>query len=144
VVLVGQRRLRDWVALMLLADLHDGSDEQLNIAMTRARMAELMAEMIDRSLAEEAFTAGLVSALDLLLGTPLPNVLSALSLTTELEEAVLARQGVLGGIVGDVVAWEVGGYGSLRSGLGIVSVSEAYLEALAWSTEVCGALEKSR
>ena len=47
VVLVGERRLRDWVALMLLADLHRGSDEQLNIAMTRARMAEIMAKGTD-------------------------------------------------------------------------------------------------
>jgi EAL and modified HD-GYP domain-containing signal transduction protein len=41
VVLIGQQRLRAWVTLILLADHHkSGPDEQLTIAMTRARMAE--------------------------------------------------------------------------------------------------------
>jgi EAL and modified HD-GYP domain-containing signal transduction protein len=143
VVLVGERRLRDWVALMLLADLHKGSDEQLNIAMTRARMAEIMAKGIDPSMAEQAFTAGLVSALELLLRSPLPEVLRSLSLTVELEDAILGRKGLLGGIIDDVLAWEVGSCASLRSGLGMVCIADAYLEALAWSTKICGALEVS-
>jgi len=33
VVLVGQRRLKAWVTLMLITDLHEGSNEQLHIAM---------------------------------------------------------------------------------------------------------------
>ena len=144
VVLVGQRRLRNWVVLMLLADLHEGSDEQLNIAMTRARMAELLASKLEPRLAEQAFTAGLVSALDLLLKTPLTEVVGDLSLTVELEEALLEHKGLLGGIVSDVMNWEVGGDGLLHSGLGIAAVSESYLDALSWTNEVCGALEKAR
>ena len=85
VVLLGERRLRAWVTLMLLAGAHEGSDEQFNIAMTRARMAELMALAISPSLGDPAFTVGLVSALDLLLQAPLPTVLEGLSLGAELE-----------------------------------------------------------
>jgi EAL and modified HD-GYP domain-containing signal transduction protein len=143
VVLLGQRRLRAWVTLMLMADSHEGSEELLNIAMTRARMAELMAQKIDPKLSETAFTAGMVSALDLLLGVPLSEVLSSLSLTSELEDALLGGEGDLGNIVGDVQAWEVGSSEHLRSGLGEVSVAEAYTEGLAWAIEVCGALEAS-
>jgi EAL and modified HD-GYP domain-containing signal transduction protein len=141
VVLLGQRRLRAWVALMLLADSGDGSDELLNIAMTRARMAELMAEKIDPRLSEPAFTAGMVSALDLLLGVPLSEVIDGLSLTSELEDALLGGTGPLGSIVGDVQAWEVGDAEKLRSGLGELTIAEAYTEGLAWAIEVCGALE---
>jgi EAL and modified HD-GYP domain-containing signal transduction protein len=104
-------------------------------------MAELMAQRIDPRVAEQAFTVGLVSALDLLLGTPLVEVLKSLALASDLEDALLGRRGVLGGIVSDVLAWEIGGRGSLHSGLGMISVAEAYLEALAWATEVCGTME---
>ena len=141
VVLLGQRRLRAWVALMLLAGSHEGSDELLNIAMTRARMAELMAEKIDPRLSEPAFTAGMVSALDLLLGVPLSEVVDGLSLSNELEDALLGGTGPLGSIVGDVQAWEVGDAEKLRSGLGELTIAEAYTEGLAWAIEVCGALE---
>jgi EAL and modified HD-GYP domain-containing signal transduction protein len=141
VVLLGQRRLRAWVTLMLLSDGHEGSDELLNIAMTRARMAELMAQKIDPALSEPAFTAGMVSALDLLLGLPLSEVVNGLSLTPELEDAILGGTGPLGGIIGDVQSWEVGKPNELKSGLGEMTVAEAYTQGLAWAIEVCGALE---
>lgn len=145
VVLVGQRRLRAWVTLMLLADNrgHEGADEQLAIAMTRAKMAELMAVELAPSLAEQAFTVGLVSALDLLLSTPIAEIMKDLSLTAEVEDALLDRAGVLGGVLDDVLAWEVGGAQVVRSGLEMASISEAYEQALRWATDLCGALDAS-
>jgi c-di-GMP-related signal transduction protein len=82
-----------------------------------------------------------LSALDLLLGVPLSEVVGGLSLTNELEEALLGGTGPLGGIVGDVQAWEVGDAEKLRPGLGELNLAEAYTEGLAWAIEVCGALE---
>jgi c-di-GMP-related signal transduction protein len=137
VVWLGERRVRSWVMLMLLADAHEGCDEQLNMAMVRARMAELMAEAIEPRLADPAFTVGLVSALDLLLQAPLPTVLQGLSLGTELQDALLGHAGALGGVLADVLAWEVGGSQfHSRSGLGLSQVAQCYLQALAWATEV--------
>ena len=82
-----------------------GSGERLKIAMTRARMAELMAETIDRRLADSAYTVGLVSALDLVLqATPL-QVIKGLSLNAELEDALVGHTGVLGAVLADVLAW---------------------------------------
>jgi len=109
--------------------------------MTRARMAELMAQKIDPRLSEPAFTAGMVSALDLLLGVPLSEVVGGLSLSDELEDALLGGTGALGGIVGDVQAWEVGAAEKLRSGLAELTLAEAYREGHAWAIEVCGSLE---
>jgi EAL and modified HD-GYP domain-containing signal transduction protein len=143
VVLLGQRRVRAWVALMLLTDSHEGADEQMNLAMTRARMAELLALRVNPETSEQAFTAGLVSSLDLLLGVPLEEVIDSLSLTTDLEDALLGQQGTLGNILSDVKAWEVGDCGFVRSGLGVAAVADAYLDALAWATDICGVLEKS-
>jgi c-di-GMP-related signal transduction protein len=142
VVWLGERRVQAWALLMLLADAHQGSDEQLNIAMVRARMAELMAMALEPRLADRAFTVGLVSALDLLLQAPLPTIVAGLSLDPELEDALLGHRGALGGVLSDVLAWEVGGRQSeLRSGLGLSEVAKCYLHALAWATEVCEVLD---
>ena len=145
VVLLGERRLRAWVVLMLLAGAHEGADEQFSIAMTRARMAEMMSLVLAPNLTDSAFTVGLVSALDLLLQAPLPTIVEGLSLTTQLEDALLSHSGVLGEVLSDVLALEVGGEElGLHSGLGLSDVEQCYLQALAWATEVCGVLDLTR
>lgn len=144
VVLLGHHRLRAWVMLMLLSGNSGGANEQLHITMTRARMAELMATRLAPRLSDSAFTVGLVSALDLLLAAPLPKIIDNLGLSDELVDALLEKSGVLGRVLADVLAWETGGDElRLRSGLSLGSLERSYLEALAWSTEVCGLLEDS-
>jgi hypothetical protein len=62
----------------------------------------------------------------------------------ELVDAVLEKAGPLGGILDDVLAWEIGGEDlHLRSGLDHASLEQSYLEALAWATGVCGLLDDS-
>ncbi len=142
VVLLGERRIRALVMLILLNGAHDGCDEQLNIAMTRARMTELLAMETEPRLAGSAFTVGLVSALDLLLRAPLPTIVESMSLGTDLEEALLWHTGQLGDFLADVLAWEMGASGfQLRSGAHPGEVEQCYLQALAWASKVCGALE---
>ncbi|HET9060049.1 MAG TPA: EAL domain-containing protein [Acidimicrobiales bacterium] len=142
VVLLGHHRLRAWIMLMLLQGANAGANEQLHIAMTRARMCELMANRLAPRLADSAFTVGLVSALDLLLGAPIPVIVEHLTLADELVDALLERGGLLGRVLADVLAWEMGGENlRLRCGLSLGSLERSYLEALAWSTEVCGMVE---
>lgn len=142
VVLLGHHRLRAWVMLMLLSGANGGASEQLHITMARARMCELMADRLAPRTADSAFTVGLVSALDLLLGAPLPKIVESLGLADELVDALLERAGILGRILSDVLAWEMGGDElRLRSGLSLGSLERSYLEALTWSNEVCGLLE---
>jgi EAL and modified HD-GYP domain-containing signal transduction protein len=142
VVMLGERRLRAWLALMLLAGAHEGSDEQFNIAMTRARMAEEMALALFPEVIDRAFTVGLVSALDLFLEAPLPALVQGLALAPEIEGALLAHQGPLGAVLADVLAWEAGGKGLRpRSGLSFAELEQCYLHALAWATDMCEVLD---
>jgi c-di-GMP-related signal transduction protein len=144
VVLLGHHRLRAWVMLMLLAGSSSAATEQLHITMTRARMSELMAARLAPRLSDSAFTVGLVSALELLLAAPLTQIVDNLTLADELVDALLNKGGLLGRILADVIAWEMGGEElRLRCGLSLGSLERSYLEALAWSTEVCGLLEDS-
>jgi EAL and modified HD-GYP domain-containing signal transduction protein len=139
VVLLGHQRMRAWIMLMLLAGSRGGPPEQLAISMTRARMCQLIASQVAPKLADSAFTVGFVSALGLLLGSPLPAIVEGLGLADELVDAVLQRGGMLGRVLSDVLAWELGGENlRLRSGLSLGSLERSYLEALAWANEVCG------
>jgi len=144
-VILGERQLRAWLSLMLLEGAHDGCQEQFSIAMARARMAELMAEKATPSLADAAFTVGLVSALDLLLGVPLPAIVQAMSLSSEVAHAILFHSGPLGGILSDVLARELGDMSALsRSEVGDDDVGECYLQAVAWANDVSSALEGAK
>jgi EAL and modified HD-GYP domain-containing signal transduction protein len=143
VVLLGERKIRAWVTLMLLAGTHEGADEQMMIAMARARMAELMAlGMQEPDRADAAFTVGLLSALDLLLRAPLADVIAGMSLSSEVEKAVLKRTGLLGDILSDVVDWEVGNWSPhMRCGLAPGVVGECYVQAAGWAADVCELLD---
>jgi len=140
-VVLGERRLRAWLCLTLLAGTARCCEEQLVIAMARARMAELLAQLVAPHLADAAFTVGLVSSLDLLLGVPLPAVVEPMSLSPGVAEAVLQRSGVLGALLSDVLAHELGEVGApLLSGLNAGEVSRCHLQALAWANEVSSVL----
>ncbi|MDE3204900.1 MAG: HDOD domain-containing protein [Acidobacteriota bacterium] len=143
VVLMGEHRMKAWVMLMLLADAGTGVPEQLAIAMTRARLCELIARDIRPELEHSAFTVGLVSALDLLMGVPIEEVLANLSITEELRAAVTDGAGRFGYILGDVLAWEQGLAIQLKSGLSAPRLNELGIEALRWANFVCDSLEDS-
>ncbi len=107
-------------------------------------MCELIAARLAPRLSDSAFTVGLVSALELLLAAPIAGIVSTLQLADELVEAVLEKDGLLGGILDDVLAWEVGGeHLRLRCGMSVEGLERNYLEALGWATEVCGLLASS-
>jgi len=132
IVLLGQRRLRSWMTLMLLADSHEGSGEQLRTALTRARMAELMAGALEPGLADPAYTVGLLSALDQVLAAPRWKIVEGLSLTGEVEDALLGQPGLLGDVLADVVAWQLGGGNvDLRSHTSPEDAERFYQQALA-------------
>jgi c-di-GMP-related signal transduction protein len=139
VVLLGHHRMRAWIMLMLLSGFRNGSPEQLAISMTRARMCQLVASRLAPDLADSAFTVGFVSALPLLLGSSLPDIVASLGLADELVDALLQSGGMLGRVLSDVLAWELGGEDlRLRCGLSLGNLERSYLEALAWANEVCG------
>jgi EAL and modified HD-GYP domain-containing signal transduction protein len=117
---------------MLVADSHDSTDEPLRAALTRARMAELMASAPVPGLGGPAYTVGLLSALDQVLAAPRWKIVEGLSLTGELEAALLGQPGLLGDVLADVVAWHLGGENiDLRSHTSPKDAERFYQQALA-------------
>jgi EAL and modified HD-GYP domain-containing signal transduction protein len=135
VVLLGRQQLRSWIFLMLTSDARGAIPEQVGIALTRAKMCELIAKECVPDERESAFTVGLVSALDLILETPLGVIVEQMGLADHLEEALVEHVGDLGRILADVLAWEIG-LTWLRSPLEPGVIERTYLEALAWTNSM--------
>jgi EAL and modified HD-GYP domain-containing signal transduction protein len=124
------RRLSALVILTLLAGDGGTPSEQLVIAMTRARTCELLAESAGFD-SERLHTIGLLSAMDLLLGMPLADVLASTDLDDDVRDALLHRSGPHGQLLDGVVGYETGGRAQLADlGYTVDQVGEAYLAAL--------------
>jgi c-di-GMP-related signal transduction protein len=98
-VLMGTRRIRQWVALTILGNQPGGGIDGLAVALVRARTCELLAPSVGSDDAGFAFTAGLLSALDLLLGVPIEELAATLQLDDALKRAAFEREGVTGRLV---------------------------------------------
>jgi EAL and modified HD-GYP domain-containing signal transduction protein len=133
-VLLGQRQLRAWVLLMVVADASDVVEEQLTSAMTRARMCELLTTHFPTLRADTAFFGGLLSTLDYLLNMPMSEVVQRLPLEETIIRALVDREGDLGQLLNTVTAYEVADLDALTaSPIELSNLAPAYLNAIAWS-----------
>jgi c-di-GMP phosphodiesterase len=140
VVMLGQRQLRRWVMLMLVADSEDTPPEQLALAMSRARMGELMGGMAHGLGADVGFTVGLLSALDLLLDAPMADAIETLPLDAETRLALVEGTGPLGEIIACIRGFETGNPPASALGIDHDKLANAYMEAVAWSIVNCGSI----
>lgn len=136
VVLLGRQRLRSWLLLMLAGDTGEAKPAQLEIPMTRAKACELVAGKMRPELAGSAFTVGILSGLDLLIGAPIADIVGHLAVDDRVSGALLERSGLLGAVLQDVLDWEVGQPPAGRSRCEAPSdvLEWAYIEALRWTT----------
>lgn len=138
-VLVGWRRLQSWVALLLLTDGATRAEEEIATVLTRARMSELLAPAAG-CLPDAGYTAGLVSALDVVLGMPLATIVEGLPLDDELRRALLSGTGPLGHLVADVTDYQLGcPERAVRSALPEDALRAALVEALTWTVAMAAA-----
>jgi EAL and modified HD-GYP domain-containing signal transduction protein len=136
VVLLGVRRVREWVALMVLGDVAPEADEaQLAVAVARARMCQEVAEQAAVP-GDVAFTAGLLIGVAELLGTPVDVLVAGLPVADELADALVRGAGPLGRVIRAVTAYDSADLTELRRlGLPLDGLGQAYLSATAWSQE---------
>jgi EAL and modified HD-GYP domain-containing signal transduction protein len=136
VVMLGHKKIKTWASLLSLSAVDNKPDELRVVAMTRARMCELLSKHYKGN-AETCFAAGLFSALDALLDKPLPEVLSQLPLSPEFNEALLHQSGPTGKALCDVLNYEKGDWLALgTSSLPIEVIASSYIDAIKWAKEL--------
>jgi c-di-GMP-related signal transduction protein len=140
-VLVGPARVQNWLVLLMLRQGDQSSSHQLVIALTRARMCEVLVRRSDPRLSSLAYTAGMISALDLLMGVEPSVVSSSLNLDAELHEASFGSTSLVARTVRDVVAYERDPQSEpMLSGLSRHQFDAVALQSLSWAVQMTNGL----
>jgi len=132
---LGIDRVRTIVTTVMLANNGPASRLLLPQALTRAAMCEKLAEGMSGMNRRTAFMVGLMSMMDVLMGTDLDGLLEQLPLSAEIKSAILLRQGKLGQLLSLVVAFEHAKLTGKSASL-VERLNKAWLESQVWSNEI--------
>jgi EAL and modified HD-GYP domain-containing signal transduction protein len=133
-VWIGMNRLRGWIPALLLRPAGRAVDTNLPTVLGRARLAELLAGSLYPQQTDLAFTAGMLSAFDLLLGVPRENLPLMLDIPPELQQAAFGSETPIGRLIGDIIDYEQYGLAAACfSGIDRVGISQAAAQAFAWA-----------
>jgi len=140
-VFMGTVRLRQWAALVVLSRHTQHHSDALMTALVRARMCELLAASrgINPSY---AFTAGLLSGMELLMGIPASEIEEQVNVDEELANAAFRRQGAEGKLIDRVEEherWLVGSQVPPDHD----EVTLVGAQAFAWATSYVDAMEQA-
>jgi c-di-GMP phosphodiesterase len=142
--IVGRQMLYRWLALLMVSSMvtgNDVSDQLVYAALLRARLCELIAESSPQVRHPQAlFMTGLFSMLDVLLRMPMRDVLSRVSVSDEVRQAVMAGTGPYAEPLLLADAYQRGEWDQvdvLASSLGVLPMQMAWLytKSLTWVNE---------
>jgi len=104
-------------------------------------MCERLALALGQSTTEPFFTTGLFSVLDAFFDCQMDEIVSSLSLSPAINQALLAHEGLLGETLQCVTAYEAGQWEKAESlNLDLSTVQDIYLSALKESSDMLGGL----
>ncbi|GAA0910963.1 cyclic di-GMP phosphodiesterase [Virgisporangium ochraceum] len=105
IVLLGLHRVREWVALMVVSDVSEATEDQLAAVLIRARLCQTVAEHLDLP-PESGFTVGLLSGVADLIDQSIAEVAHHLPLTADVAAALIRGEGRLGEVLATVHSYE--------------------------------------
>ncbi len=106
-VLLGTKRLFQWLSLMAISDLMRLGEAHLVSTLGRARACQLLADRL-RLNGASAFTVGVLSGVSELLCMPIAELTTQLPLTDEVATALVDGTGGLGGVLALARDYEAG------------------------------------
>lgn len=142
-VLLGERNFRKWVSLIALVGLgNDRPHELVVTSLVRARFCEQLTPKLNLGERElDCFLVGMLSAMDALVGRPMPEVLEGLGMNDDVHKALVAQTGPLAPILKLAMAYERGDWESVASLSTELRVQEGvippiYNDAVDWSNKI--------
>ena len=142
VSMLGYAPMFRWLSLLLARTNSTGfSPALMQAAMVRGRFAELLGQgFLSLREAEDLFVVGMFSFLDRLMGIPVQQVLSQLTLSETVKQALLSRDGIYGPVLAlaEASERENGGSADLAAALNMTAqqANQAHLSALAWAQSI--------
>jgi EAL and modified HD-GYP domain-containing signal transduction protein len=142
-VLLGERQFRKWASLVAVVGMtHDRPSELAVVSLARARFAERLSNLAGlRGRELDAFLVGLLSAIDAMIGRPMAELLAEISVSADIDEALLRADSPLGQIRALVVAYEHGRWDDVATFSRSLGVSESLLpdlstQSVAWANDI--------
>ncbi len=140
--LMGREALYRWVTLLLLSSVSDsGVQAELTYtSLLRGRLCELLAAPMGmRPAAGPLFLVGVFSLLDLIMGSPMAEIVARLEVDEEVGDALLHREGFFGAVLALVEAYEDGRWGDVNQvaqqlGIAPSALAEQYMAAVGWAS----------
>jgi EAL and modified HD-GYP domain-containing signal transduction protein len=133
VTMLGARTVRQWALMLVLGGITTNCDELVPTALSRARTLSRLALRRDGD-GDVAFSVGLLSVADALLGVTMDEALDGLPLHEAVIDALLHRAGPDGAALSAVLDYEWGMNPVADPGVED-PLGECYAEALTWSLQ---------
>lgn len=140
-VVVGTVRLQRWAAVTILGRHSRTDTDDLLTGLVRARMCELLAPEWGIQ-PPFAFTAGLLSTLDRVLGVPAEELLTTLVIDEDLASAAFRREDVLGAGIDRVAAYQELVDLGQRPGPEVVDLAPVGATAFGWAAGLVNAVAR--
>lgn len=137
VVFLGRKKITTWASMLALSNMNDQPIALVKISMVRAKTCELLANKLGIENEDQFFTAGLFSALDILMQRPLESLITPLPLTDEVKQGILHHKGRLGIAIKCCQLLETSAAAKLSiKGISKAELSSLYLEADNWAHKI--------
>jgi len=147
ITVLGRRQMQRWLQLLIFASGKQSasSNPLLLMAATRGRLMELLAGELrprDGAFADQAFMAGIMSLMPVLVGLPIAEIIAPLGLENSVHEALCAGSGQLGDLLQLSECSENGAIEQLTEnlaripGLSPKALNRAQTQALTWANQI--------
>lgn len=141
--ILGQRELKKWINTVITKELcADRPNEVSRTSMLRAKFMECLAPVFGLGMkSAEVFLMGLFSILDIILNMPMEEALKKVTVSREIEDALVHRKGELANIYSFVVSYEAADWQEISRQLIMLNVDtntiyQAYTETVCWYKEM--------
>ena len=147
ITVLGRRQLQRWLQLLVFAAGNQSgtSNPLLQMAATRGRLMELLAEALqpgDAALADQAFMVGIMSLMPALVGQPITDIVTPLGLASGVRDALCDGGGLLGKLLRIAESSDSGELEKLVAALAELpsvtpkAVNRAQTQALMWTNSI--------
>ena len=148
VSMLGLRQVKSWATLLSLSNMADKPNELTVLAMTRAKMCQLLAECFTNTAGSDAyFTTGLLSNLDAFFDVDLQEIVGSMPLSPMVVAGLLKRDGPIGLVLTTVVAYEQAQWDSIdlaaleNLNIGKRELESAYFESIRWASQLSSVVQ---
>lgn len=143
VSMLGLRQVKSWATLLSLSNMADKPNALSVLAMTRAKMCQLLAESFTNTVDSDAyFTTGLLSNLDAFFDVDLQEIIGSMPLSPLVVDALLKGNGPIGTILKTVINFEQAQWDQLdtaaleKLNIGPKEMELSYRESIRWASQL--------